>query len=164
MLRVFWMQGDAYALLCQAVRLVWDMEQLPEIARQPDGKPYFPQHPQRHFNLSHSGDLALCALSDAPVGADIECIRPRKERLPAYVCRGDEWQRYQSLGGDWPAFYTLWTERESILKYTGEGLKAMRHAHVPEGCVISHLSGGGWKAAVCGHETVENMEELHHAQ
>ena len=160
MLRVFFAQGDAYGLLARAVRLVWEMDKLPEIARHPNGKPYFPGHPERQFNLSHSGGLALCALSDAPVGADIEVIRPRRENLPAYVFKGKDYERYQTLGGDWNAFYTLWTEVESVIKYTGEGLKAYRRAELPEGCILSNLSGDGWKAAVCAHDRTQTAERL----
>ena len=160
MLRVFFAQGDAYELLTRAVRQVWAMDELPVIARHPNGKPYFPGHPERHFNLSHSGTLALCALSDAPVGVDIEVIRPRKASLPAYTFKGKDYERYETLGGDWDAFYTLWTEVESIIKYTGEGLKAYRRAEVPDGCVISNLSGDGWKAAVCGHEEAAAVKQF----
>ena len=159
MLRVFLSQGNAYELLSWAVSQVWGMDSLPDIIRTEGGKPYFKDCPDRHFNLSHSGDLAMCALSDAPVGVDIEVIRPRKEGLPWYTFKGEDYERYLALGGDWEAFYTLWTEVESVIKYTGEGLKAYRRARLPEGCVISHLSGDGWKAAVCGHESVETMED-----
>ena len=160
MLRVFIARGDAYELLARAAQRVWGMDTLPEIARTENGKPYFFDHPERQFNLSHSGDLALCALSDAPVGVDIEIVRPRRENLPAYTFKGEDYERYQTLGGDWNAFYTLWTEVESIIKYTGEGLKAYRRAEVPENCVLSNLSGGGWKAAVCGREQIFGVEKI----
>ena len=160
MLRVFVAKTDGYELLARAVKLVWGMESLPEIARAEGGKPCFKDCPERHFNLSHSGQFALCALSDAPVGADLEVIRPRRENLPAYTFKGEDYQRYLALGGDWPAFYTLWTEVESMIKYTGEGLKAYRRAQLPEGCVVSNLSGDGWKAAVCAHEPVEQVEVI----
>lgn len=160
MLRVFLTQGDAYELLKRAVRAVWGMDSLPDIVRTEGGKPCFKDCPEWHFNLSHSGGFALCALSDAAVGADIEVVRPRKEGLPGYTFKGEDYERYLALGGDWDAFYTLWTEVESIVKYTGEGLKAYRRARLPEGCVISHLSGDGWKAAVCGCEPVSQVEYL----
>lgn len=160
MLRVFVGEGDAYALLAEAVRQVWGMAALPGIARLPGGKPVFPGHPDWHFSLSHSGGLALVALADRPVGADIEVIRPRGAGLPAYVYQGAEYDRFLALGGDWPAFYTLWTETESILKYTGEGLKAMRRAALPAGCVLSNLSGEGWRGAVCGHEKTGIVNQI----
>ena len=158
MLRVFLTQGDVYDLLTRAVKTVWGMDSLPEIVRAEGGKPYFKEFPERHFNLSHSGQFALCALSDAPVGADIEAVRPRKEGLPAYTFRGNDYERWLTLGGDWEAFYTLWTEVESVIKYTGEGLKAYRRAQLPDGCVRTNLSGDGWRAAVCGCEAAEKVE------
>lgn len=152
MLRVFVGKGSAYALLKDAVQQVWGWDTLPEISHLSDGKPVFSQHPDCHFNLSHSGEMVLCALSDHPVGADIEIVCPRKPEFPAYVFKGAEYARYLELGGDWNAFYTLWTEKESIIKYTGEGLKAWRRAQLPEGCVLTNLAGDGWRGAVCGHE------------
>lgn len=160
MLQVFVDEGDAYALLERAIRQTWGLERLPEIARLPGGKPFFPGHPDRHFNLSHSGSLALCALADRPVGADIEVIRPRREGLSAYVFKEKEYDRFLALGGDWDAFYTLWTEKESILKYTGEGLKALRSSVLPPECVITNLSGAGWRGAVCGCEKTDSVQDF----
>lgn len=149
MLRLFMGEGDARALLARAVRLVWDLEELPEISRLPGGKPVFSRYPDFHFNLSHSGELVFLALSDHPVGVDIEWIRPRQAGLPAYVFKGVDYDRWLALGGDWSAFYTLWTELESILKYTGEGLGAMRRAELPRECTVTHFSGENWRGAVC---------------
>lgn len=152
MLRVFVGEEDARELLTRAVRQVWGLDALPKVRRLPGGKPVFADYPNFHFNLSHSGTLALCALSDRPVGTDIEVIRPRSAKLPAYVFKGAEYDRFLALGGDWNAFYILWTEKESIMKYTGEGLKALRRAELPAGCVMTNLSGEGWKGALCSHE------------
>ena len=40
------------------------------------GKAYISNHENIHFNLSHSGKMVLCAISDREVGADIEYIDP----------------------------------------------------------------------------------------
>ena len=50
---------DAYALLAYAVRQCRGFDALPVLAQQEQGKPYFPNHPDCHFNLSHSGTYAL---------------------------------------------------------------------------------------------------------
>ncbi len=155
MLEAFLTRGNAYELLSCAVKKVWGWEKLPELTRCVDGKPVFSCYPNCHFNLSHSGDLALVALSDAPVGCDVELVRPRRDSLPAYVFKGEEYERFQTLGGDWDAFYTLWTQLESIIKYTGEGLKARRRATLPEGCTVTPFQGELWRACVCGHEKAE---------
>lgn len=160
MLRVFVGHGDAWQLLRRAARLVWGMEELPEVVRERGRKPQFVSDGTHHFNLSHSGDFAMCALSDYPVGADIEVLRPHRSGLPEYVFKDTEYDRYLALGGDWPAFFVLWTEKESIIKYTGEGLKAWRRAQVPPGCAVTNLSGDGWWGAVCGHEPVSTVEYL----
>ena len=64
-------RADAYTLLAYAVRHTWGLEQLPRIARGAQGKPFFPDFPQYHFNLSHSGRFALCALDSLPVGSSV---------------------------------------------------------------------------------------------
>ncbi len=151
MLYVFVEEENAWDLLKKAVRRVWGLTELPAVERLPGGKPVFARRPELCFSLSHSGPLSLCALSDRTVGADIEQLRPRSPGLPAYVFRGEDHRRYQALGGDQDAFYTLWTEKESVVKYTGEGLRALRRAQVPAGCVLTRLSGPGWRGAVCGH-------------
>ena len=38
------------------------------------GKAYISNHENIHFNLSHSGKIVLCAISDMEVGADVEYI------------------------------------------------------------------------------------------
>ena len=68
--------GDPAALLLWALGEAWGFRVLPPLARTERGKPYFPQFPGLHFNLSHSGQLTLCALSHLPVGVDIEQLRP----------------------------------------------------------------------------------------
>ena len=74
-------------LLRRGAELAWGWRELPEIARSPRGKPFFPGWPGRGLSLSHSGGLALCALSDdGPVGADIEVVRPRRPGLPGRPC------------------------------------------------------------------------------
>ena len=37
-----------------------------------NGKPYLPDYPAIYFNLSHAEEYAVCALSDAALGVDIE--------------------------------------------------------------------------------------------
>ena len=58
----------AWPLLDEAVRLYWGWPSLPPVDRSPRGKPLFRGREDRWFSLSHSGGLALCALSGAPVG------------------------------------------------------------------------------------------------
>ena len=153
-------RGDAYALLEKTVRDHWGLVPLPSIARREGGKPYFPDHPDCHFSLSHTADLCACALSDTPVGIDIELVRPRKEGLPAYVFGEGELVWFREGGSRWEDFYTLWTLKESRCKYTGRGLdRSPRALAAPllepgglgerEGLWFRTYGGEGWRAAAC---------------
>ena len=73
------------ALLSWALAKSFQIQELPEIRRTEHNKPYFPTLPGLHVNWSHSGPFVLCALGDAPVGVDIEVIRPRTASLPRYA-------------------------------------------------------------------------------
>ena len=45
------------------------------------GKPFLPDYPRLHFNLSHSGSRVLCVISDLPCGCDVEEIGRGSEDL-----------------------------------------------------------------------------------
>ena len=98
-------------LLALGLREVWGVENVPPMERGPMGKPFFPAMPHIHFNLSHSGDLALCALSDRPVGVDIERVRPHRAGLPRYALSDREYRWFLAQGGGWELFCRLWTRK-----------------------------------------------------
>lgn len=153
-------QGDPRVLLTRLAEQVWGLSSLPEIAVLPGGKPWFPSCPDCRFNLSHSGDLGLCAVSERPVGADVERIFPRRETLPRYVLDDREFSWFRARGCTWGDFYTLWTMKEARVKCTGEGLRRpAREITVPllvpgerarwERFCFTTLAGEGWRGAVC---------------
>ena len=113
--------------------------------------------------MSHSGPYALCALGDREVGADIEIIRPRRPFLPQKVLSASEFAWFQTRGGRWEDFYTLWTLKEARVKYTGSGLTLPpRDIAVPlispgesaalDGLVFTSYAGSVWRAALCALE------------
>lgn len=78
-----------------------------------------------YFNLSHSKDYAVCAVCDAPVGVDIECVKTKdvahmdkilyeKEyKILGFITNSEEKRKY---------FYECWVTKESYLKNLGCGL------------------------------------------
>lgn len=90
-----------------------------------NGKPDF-KNPDIHFNLSHSGNMAMCAVSDSPVGCDIERITEadincaRRFFSPAEVNSIIEAGSIEKMNR---MFYRIWTLRESYVKCTGMGLR-----------------------------------------
>jgi 4'-phosphopantetheinyl transferase len=89
------------------------------------GKPGL-DDPRLRFNMSHSVDLAVCAVGIAQIGVDIEMVRPVPDR-DALVRRhfaAAEARAYDNLRDSdrTRAFLTMWTCKEAVLKATGEGL------------------------------------------
>jgi len=89
------------------------------------GKPAFIGQPDLHFNLSHSGDVALAAFSGAPVGLDIEC-RGRSRDFAAIARRfflPEEAEAVLRSGENREdVFLKIWTAKEAIVKLSGKGL------------------------------------------
>ena len=88
------------------------------------GKPYFLGFENFHFNLSHSGEFVVCAISDSPVGIDVEKIIPLDIRLMAsnYSLSEQADLYRQKPETELSYFYELWTLKESFIKKSGEGL------------------------------------------
>ena len=173
---VLWLgTGEAYGLLAELLAAEYGLPGLPELERQAGGKPFFPHRPGLHFNLSHSGDLALCGVGAAHLGVDIEVIRPRRAGLARYICSPEEYAWYEELGGDWESLYTIWTLKEARVKCTGEGLRQRPETiAVPrlgpgqtgelEGLIFRSYAGNGWRGAVCCVPPEEPPERIleHH--
>ena len=80
-----------------------------------------------HFNLAHSEDLALVAVTRiGAIGVDVECTRPIKEmdELVARFFSAHETELFGKVRPDEKpaAFFNLWTRKEALLKATGEGI------------------------------------------
>ena len=95
-----------------------------------NGKPCLLRRPgcgHVEFNMSHSGDRVLIALSDdRPVGVDVEALRPidRLRGLAEKICSGPELAVLDGHPADDASAFLLrlWTCKEAIVKATGLGL------------------------------------------
>jgi len=111
----------AYLLLCLALWELYEWRGLPEVAENPMGKPYFPEHPDVHFNISHTSGAVLVGISDQPVGVDIEKIRPVSQRAMRRLAG-------VSTESD---FYQSWVRREARTKRSGNGIGTMMRSETP---------------------------------
>lgn len=136
-------------LLQVAVALHWNMNTLPTIATGQWGKPYFQSNPHHHFNLSHSGDTVLCALSNSPVGVDIQRLRPSRSKFLDHICSPQERQWLSDFEDSEPAFALLWSLKESLCKYSGRGItRPIPHIVVPLPSLLP--SSGTWETMSMG--------------
>lgn len=88
------------------------------------GKPYLAGRNDLFFNLSHSGKIVLCAVSDQEIGADVQIIRSAGDALMRRVCPEEEYAALAALPEQerQALFFRLWTAKESYLKWRGTGL------------------------------------------
>jgi len=90
------------------------------------GKPYLPGS-SVYFNLSHSQQWALCAISlEEKIGIDIEEINQEKdvEKIAVRFFSDYENQLLHETPADkkHEAFFRIWTCKEAFIKAVGEGL------------------------------------------
>ena len=103
-------------------------------ARTEDGKPYAVGL-DVHFNISHSGSLAACAVSDKPVGIDVQIMRPLKTNLTRKVCTPEE---CAYVGDNLERFYQVWCTKEAYFKWLGTGITDLKSFDT-----IEHIRSGG---------------------
>ncbi len=76
---------------------------------------------EMYFNVSHSRNTLVIAVSNTEVGVDIEFFdRPISERVKSYCLSVDEQERAVCENIE---FLKIWTAKESYLKLYGTGLK-----------------------------------------
>ena len=91
-----------------------------KIERGSRGKPSLPD--TKPYNLSHSGDYAVLAVSNGSVGVDLERIRPIDWNLiSARFFHPLERSFLLQSADPLSAFFSIWTLKESYLKAEGLG-------------------------------------------
>lgn len=84
------------------------------------GKPFLKEFPGIQFNLSHSGPYGVCAISGAPVGVDVELVRPLRRDVAKRFFTSTEQGWLERHPPE--EFFRLWTRKESFSKALGKGL------------------------------------------
>lgn len=125
------------------------------LARGERGKPHLATEPERlAFNLSHSGELTLVAVSRGrEVGVDVERAKPERDLVAlaerALAPEEAATVRAAAEGEERTGvFYELWTRHEARLKCLGIGLAATPTWPSPPVAVESLPIDPGYAAAV----------------
>ena len=84
----------------------------------PDGKPYA-KNLAVHFSISHSGDFAVCAVSETETGIDIEKKRSVHPRVCEKFCTEAETDYVHTCEN---GLFEIWTLKEAYFKCIGTGL------------------------------------------
>lgn len=146
--------------------------------RNEHGKPFLSPANGLYVNWSHSGEYAVCAVSDREVGIDLQ----RMDREPAVslvkrTLQPEERRCYEDAPEQERTrlFYRYWTVKESYLKALGTGFSAsldtfyvemdkeapkivQRQAGQSYACRMLAFADDLYAAAVCCEERVERAE------
>ena len=112
----------AYQLLKEGLRKEYGITENPIFEYNEHGKPSIVGHPEIYFNLSHCKEAAVCAISNHPIGVDVESIREFKDRLVNYTMNDDEVREIETSDNPASAFIRLWTMKEATMKLVGTGI------------------------------------------
>ena len=104
----------AELLLIKAIKTYYPKTVLPlEIETNQFGKPTIKGVSDFYFNLAHSQDIAVCAISDKPLGVDTEHISRVSEKIR---------DRYFTENEKKLDFGYIWTRKEAGVKAEGTGI------------------------------------------
>ena len=89
------------------------------------GKPKLKDIGDFCFNISHSGDYVILAVSDKEIGCDIEKIRNRDLKIAKRFFADKEYEDLLKIEDEEERrkmFYLYWVLKESFIKFSGQGL------------------------------------------
>lgn len=112
----------AYRMLALALKREYGIEELPRIETGIHGKPWMPDVPDIHFNISHCKEGILCGVNGTELGVDIESIRIFQERLAKRISHENEWKLIECSAQKAEMLCRIWVAKESYLKYKGTGI------------------------------------------
>lgn len=93
------------------------------------GKSYISNYENIYFNLSHSGKIVLCAISDMEVGVDVEYIDSEIDlNIAKNYFFNKEYESIMKSDNPSEEFFKYWVLKESYMKYTGLGMNLKLNA------------------------------------
>ncbi len=132
-------------------------EETIRFARTESGKPYAVGLPVQ-FSVSHSGDYAVCAVSENEIGIDIE---KNREINPNIARRFASENEIEYISSNENGLFEIWTLKEAYYKCIGTGLgtdiKSVSFSIQPSGIICSESGfecslaeiGQGYICSVC---------------
>ena len=112
----------AYQLLKEGLQKEYGLTGNPIFEYNEHGKPSIVAHPEIYFNLSHCKEAVVCAISDKPVGVDVESHREFSESLINYTMNDEEKAEIRKSHNVAAAFIRLWTMKEATSNLIGTGI------------------------------------------
>ncbi|MCB6184475.1 4'-phosphopantetheinyl transferase superfamily protein [Leeia sp. TBRC 13508] len=159
-----------FVLMRAALRCLLSTHYLPsknpneiDIQLTASGKPFIKDCPTIQFNLSHTGNIGLIAISTShpSVGIDIEVISDKRNLLgiAKHFFSAKEYNFYHENQSP-SSFYQIWTAKEAYVKCLGSGLsnQMQKISNIPtdKGVFLTTVEAEKKPAISVNHMAVEN--------
>ncbi|MCO5388442.1 4'-phosphopantetheinyl transferase superfamily protein [Desulfosporosinus sp.] len=118
------------------------------------GKPYLRDYPNIHYNISHKKGAIVCAVSDEPVGVDIERAKKFNKRIAERFFTQNELNYiFTDRRNQDKRFAKIWTRKEAYVKWKGKGMmipfKSFDVLRLDNNVFINTKYVGGYVISVC---------------
>lgn len=111
-----------------------------KLHRASNGRPHL-ENSHLHISLSHSDQMVACAVSEDPVGIDIEKIRPMSLKICRHLCVEEEKAYLLSDSGLTEndecqdpdvlhRLFEIWTAKEAYFKKQGTGITDLKSVNI----------------------------------
>lgn len=154
----------AYVLLRLALKRGYGITEPPEFTFGERGKPFLKDRSDVFFNMSHCKNAVICAVSDSPVGVDIQDIRPLKISAAKKFCTESELLEAEKLSDEEQTRFLcrLWSIKESVSKMTGvgfaQGYCGFSAEEMTDSGTAAITEHNGNIISICGGSTIEIIE------
>ena len=144
----------------------------PEFGYTAQGKPFLLARPDIHFSISHTKNAILVAISDAPIGVDIEAFRSPSAALIARTMNATEQAAIATAatpsglleppGTREALFSAIWTRKEAVLKLRGTGIEGdLKHVLSGSEAIFTRIFPRKSYAFSIAQQSISPFEILH---
>lgn len=160
----------------------------PEFGYTAQGKPFLLARPDIHFSISHTKNAILVAISDAPIGVDIEAFRSPSAALIARTMNATEQAAIATAAASAASaasaaiaasaatpsglleppgtrealFSAIWTRKEAVLKLRGTGIEGdLKHVLSGSEAIFTRIFPRKSYAFSIAQQTISPFEILH---
>ena len=150
----------------------------PEFGYTAQGKPFLLARPDIHFSISHTKNAILVAISDAPIGVDIEAFRSPSAALIARTMNATEQAAIaasaataasaasaatmEPSGTPEALFSAIWTRKEAVLKLRGTGIEGdLKHVLSGSEAIFTRIFPRKSYAFSIAQQSISPFEILH---
>lgn len=111
----------SYLMLAELLKENYNLDKF-SISVGEHGKPYLADYPDIHFSISHCRNGIAVAVSNHPVGIDMESFRKVSPALIDRCMNAEEKAAIQASDNQEKEFSIYWTRKEAVFKLLGTGI------------------------------------------